>query len=171
MISTSEIENDMRVALGLAQLYAPQDTGNLRFNAIKAEMTNDGFRIKYSLQDAYYIYFLEEGTRKSTKHVGFIANETYPIIASYLHAKYQKQNQPLVKEFIYASLIGSQDFLGDSKARMDRLNFSQNIDITALSVKNRWEHNPNIERYDSGFMGRRAMLWSKKNLGQVLKVS
>ena len=101
------ITYDKEVALGLAQYIAPIDTGNLRYNAIKAENTNDGFVIKYSLQDAYYIYFLEEGTRKFQGHKGFIGGQTVPAIAGMLYAKYATANDPKqFNHFKYYSKLG-----------------------------------------------------------------
>ncbi len=60
---------------------APYDTGNLRHNAIKILRRKNGFTIKYSAVDAYYIQFVEEGT-KTQKGQGFI-EKTYITLANY----------------------------------------------------------------------------------------
>ena len=151
----SMVQGDMRVAKGIAMFLAPFDTGNVRFNAIKGELTNDGFRIKYSLPDAFYIYFLEEGTAKSQKHVGFIANETVPTIASFISNKYKKRNQSVVNHFKYRSRQAEMD-KGDKMAQRELRNqYSTRLDIDMLSKKQKWEHNSNMEIYDENFESRR----------------
>lgn len=97
---------DKNICLGLARSLSPYKTGNLRFNAIQANITTDGFIINYSLADAYYIYFLEEGTRKSTKHKGFIGTKTVLMVADYLYAKYNMKD---VTQFQIESMYGNSD--------------------------------------------------------------
>lgn len=105
-----QIVRDMHVALGLARSMSPVDTGNVRYNAIQAQTTNDGFVIKYSLSDAFYIYFLEEGTKYSTKHKGFIGARTVPLIAEYLYSKYTDRDIGMVAKFEGQARLGNQDF-------------------------------------------------------------
>lgn len=147
--------NDMRVAEGIAQAVAPFDTGNLKFNAIKSELTNDGFRIRYSLGSAYYIYFLEEGTRISTRHQGFIANKTVPLIASYISAKYEQQNKKIVNEFKHYSHLAKQDTMENKMLRQKRLEQSLRIDVEQMSYERGWEHNEEMEVFDPNFRERR----------------
>lgn len=56
----------------LARDIAPKDTGNLAFNAISMRYTHNGFKIFYSGQKAFYLGYLQEGTKYTTKHKGFI---------------------------------------------------------------------------------------------------
>jgi len=120
-----EIINDMYVCKGIAKALSPFDTGNLRFNAIKANATNDGFRIVYSLQNAYYIRLLEEGI-SSPRHIGFIANRTVPAIASYLHTIYSAKNQTKASNFKNLALQGDTYLLdAEIKSSYDQLTREQ----------------------------------------------
>ena len=71
----------MMDSLNIAKSLAPIDSGNLRHNAIKLLRRRNGFTIKYSGVDAYYIQFVEEGTSKQ-KAQGFILN-TYLQLSNY----------------------------------------------------------------------------------------
>lgn len=145
MFSNKEINADREICLGLAQLIAPKDTGNLAYNAIKDEPTHFGFRIRFSLADAFYIYFLEEGTRNIQTHVGFIANQIYPTLSAYLYSRWESDNEKSVKSFERASRIGSFDDVSDESARDIRHKASLSQDVEAIAAKNNWRHDPNIE--------------------------
>jgi len=83
----------------IARGIAPRRSGNLRNNAIKiTNRSSKGFTITYSATDAFYIKFVEEGT-KNQRAQGFI-EKTYLHLANYLHeigngknAKYKIANQ------------------------------------------------------------------------------
>lgn len=141
------IQNDMKVALGIAQYVAPIKTGNLRYNAINAENTSDGFRIRYSLSIAHYIYFLEEGTRKSISNQGFISNVTVPLIASFISSKYETENKRLESEFRRLSKLGSIDLIGETEARKKAQTNSLLQLSNGIAEKNNWEHKPFIEQF------------------------
>lgn len=150
MISRQQINHDARVCLGLARFIAPKDTGNLAYNAIESHPMHFGFRIKYSLAAAHYIYFLEEGTRVSTTHVGFIANETVPTLSAYLYAAHATQNKRMQSAFKHAAKIGEQDVsIGDTQARQERHRYNLGLDVEAIAQKNNWKHNPRIENPQS----------------------
>jgi len=151
----NDILEDMRVAEGIAKALSPYDTGNLRFNAIKSSLTNDGFRVIYSLADAYYIYFLEEGTSKSTIHQGFIANRTVPTIASYVSAKYKQRKKSIVSDFKNKSLLAFEDRNYSWIEREQRNLYSKSINLDKLARENEWEHNTEMEIYDENFESRR----------------
>lgn len=81
-----------RKLLRYAKGVAPYDKGNLALNAIKGNFWTDPnrFRIKYSIADAFYITYLEEGEfaggsdTKPNKHRAFIF-KTYLAIAGMLN--------------------------------------------------------------------------------------
>lgn len=153
----SELRAEKGVCLGLARYYAPIDTGNLRYNAIQTYDTSDGFVINYDLSSAYYAYFLEEGTRYSVKHQGFIANFTYPAIASYLFAKYSARNIDLVRYYEQNAEHGNYDVYkneqnryGNSQLyrREQRLLESKLANMVVyghMSNAYGWSHNQNYE--------------------------
>ena len=78
----------MMDSLNIAKSLAPIDSGNLRHNAIKLLRRKNGFTIKYSAVDAYYITFQEEGfVHYKSKAVvdtnkGFISR-TYLTLSNY----------------------------------------------------------------------------------------
>ena len=154
-MNTNDVLEDMKVAEGIAKALSPFDTGNLRFNAIKSSLTNDGFRVVYSLADAYYIYFLEEGTQKSTMHQGFIANRTVPTIASFISAKYKQRKKSIVSDFKNKSLLAYEDRNYNWIEREQRNLYSKNINLDKLARENEWEHNTEMEIYDENFESRR----------------
>ena len=140
------IENDARVCFGIAQGIAPFDTGNLRYNAMKYEMTNRGFRIRYSMSEAFYIYFLEEGTRKLSEHAGFIEQITAPAIANYLYNKYESRDKFKTRKIQnYAINKFKQyneeqiDYAEMPKRRLSRLNSSRSIDVDKMAKDNKWQ--------------------------------
>ncbi len=59
----------------LAKQISPFDRGNA-MDAIKSTASASQIHISYDLNEADYIEFLEEGTRKSGKHVGYISQDT-----------------------------------------------------------------------------------------------
>jgi hypothetical protein len=59
----------------LAKEISPFDSGNA-MGAIRSSSTNNQILISYDLNQADYIEYLEEGTRKSGKHVGYISQDT-----------------------------------------------------------------------------------------------
>lgn len=144
----SIINADRNVALGIAQYIAPMDSGNLRYNAIRSEPTNDGFRITYSLSDAYYIYFLEEGTRKFIGHKGFIGGQTVPAIAGYFYSKYQIKNTNRTNDFIFYSKKGKGEIAGMTIIADIRNQNSLNQDIKAMATQNNWYSETIFENYE-----------------------
>lgn len=147
-----DIQRDMNTAHGIARMFAPYDTGNLRFNAIKSSRTNDGFVITYSLVDAFYIYFLEEGTTRKggMRHVGFISNKTVPAIANYLYTKYELKDKKKAEKIRYMAYKSHLDIDIDSQRRENRNKFSLSIDLDRLAnmPNKEWQHNPNNEVFD-----------------------
>lgn len=141
---------DMDISLGLAQYIAPMDSGNLRYNAIKKELRNNGFTIRYSLADAFYIYFLEEGTRKFSGHKGFIGGQTVPAIASFLFSKYNTRDIKTLNHFRYFSQRGAKEVAQMSNSAELRQAHSLNQDIQAISAKNNWQSN-GIDYYNQAF--------------------
>ena len=151
----SEILEDKRVSMGIAKALSPFDTGNLRFNAIKSELTADGFRIRYSLGNAYYIYFLEEGTSKSTRHMGFIANRTVPMIASYLYSKYENPNQKKVNRFKYVAKKAENDInFNEKRDMLHEESLSKDLEAISTIKGKEWGHETDNEIYDPNFMER-----------------
>jgi len=142
------IHIDSIVSVGIAMSLAPYDTGNLRFNAIKRIVNPQGFTVRYSLADAFYIYFLEEGTSKSLQHQGFIANRTVPAIANYLYQKYQTQNKKQISKWQRISREATNDIDIDSEKRSIRNKRSLNLDLESISSKEKWQHNEFIEQFD-----------------------
>lgn len=147
-----DIESDMRVADGIAKMFAPMKTGNLRFNAIKSNITYNGFRIRYSLSDAYYIYFLEEGTKKMQMHVGFISNRTVPAIAYYLFSKYDEYNKKEVNKIKRLSKNAqTNDAYSLLYYRGERHKKSLGFDLETVSKQEKWEHDVNNEVFDTNW--------------------
>jgi hypothetical protein len=142
-----DISVDARTALGIARFYSPIDTGNAKFNATNKFMTSKGFKINYSLADAYYIYFLEEGTKKTTQHLGYISNRTVPAIANFIKIKYVFRDRNRKKKYQGMALNGNLDRttgvgLEQRKSRHEQ---SLNYDLEKQSLANQWEHNKDIE--------------------------
>lgn len=73
-------------SLVIAKDLAPKDTGNLAFNSIKLYLTVDGFKIVYRNIVAPYTRYLEEGTKFSKRHQGFINTKTRNAIMAHVHA-------------------------------------------------------------------------------------
>lgn len=155
MIHDIEIIIDLATCLGISRALSPFDTGNLRFNAIKGMETEDGFKIIYSLQDAYYIRLLEEGI-SSMKHYGFIANRTVPAIASYLYSKYSSKNEARTARFKDLSLQGntyidSDDIVSswDRATRQERHRESLGADVSRMFAGE--EHQDWYEQFEPNF--------------------
>lgn len=151
-----EMVHDRETCLGLARMAAPYKTGNVRFNAMSAFMTNDGFAIKYSLPDAFYIYFLEEGTRYTKRHQGFIGNKTVYLLSAYLQSKYAFENKASVAEYQQLAVIGSKDPIltrGWSRNAEKVAMFQERTDRNLASIMRSyevdktfgWEHKENIQ--------------------------
>jgi len=132
------INFDRNISLGIAQYLAPMDTGNLRYNAIRSELTNDGFRITYSLDSAYYIYFLEEGTRHFQGHMGFIGGQTVPAIAGFMHSKYELNDTSRTNHFVHYANKGMNEVANMVMSADDRLKNSLNQDLRAMATQNNW---------------------------------
>jgi hypothetical protein len=147
------ITSDMRTSKGIAMAIAPFDKGNVRYNAIKSIRTNRGFRIGYSLEDAFYIYFLEEGTRHSRSNVGFIGNRTVPTIASYLYAKYASNNKSKVNRFRYVAR-NVENNINISEQRNLQHQQSLKLDVNQIAMKNGWKHEVGCEIFDPDFKER-----------------
>lgn len=145
---------DMDIALGLAQYIAPIDSGNLRYNAIKKELRSNGFTIRYSLSDAFYIYFLEEGTRKFSGHKSFIGGQTVPAIASFLFSKYNSRDVKTINHFRYFAQRGAKEIAQMSNNAELRQAYSLNQDIEAIAQKNNWKSNE-TDFYNQNFRNNR----------------
>ena len=130
------VKSEKEVALGIARAYAPFKYGNLRFNAIKLRDMKDGFKIVYSLEDAFYIYFQEEGTRYSQKNKGFIAYRTYPALASYFYGKYQTGSPALVNYYMEKSREGNRDIFKEQN-RITMLDMRASEHMASLLSKPR----------------------------------
>jgi len=147
---------DRDLALGLARAYAPYKTGNLRYNAIQSDLTADGFTITYSLSQALYAYFLEEGTQKSKRHIGFISNRTVPAIASMLNSKYNG-DKDMLSYYKGKSQSGYYDIPtieGNEALLFQRgkvLEQSLNVDIKSVADAKNWQHKQGMETYFSDF--------------------
>lgn len=82
-----DVNNYMQDCLDIARGLAPKDTGNLAFNAITTQQLHNGFAIVYNEHSAFYVNFLEEGTKFMDKHVGFIETRTCEAIDKFLKGK------------------------------------------------------------------------------------
>lgn len=88
--------NLLRLRCGLiAKDIAPKDTGNLAFNSIRTFTTPRGFKVVSLGHIAPYNIYLEDGTRKSGKHVGFFYQNTAYAITRYIYDYYNGQQSNL----------------------------------------------------------------------------
>lgn len=139
-----DFNEDRNIALGLARLYAPMETGNLRYNAIRSELVQNGFNIIYDLQRAFYIYFQEEGTRFSMANKGFIEIKTVPAIQGFLSAKYNGYKSQL-HNFKMMAREGDKDIptiKGQEKLLLERgqrLQSSLNVNVEVLDIRYNWQ--------------------------------
>ena len=163
-----DINDDMMVADGIAKMFAPMKTGNLRFNAIKSERMNFGFRVRYSLADAFYIYFIEEGTSRKggAKHIGFISNNTVPAIANYLFTKYEAKKRNQTNKIKRLSRNAQIDNKFESKTRAKRHAGSLNFDLETVAREQDWKHNTDNEVFDTNWK-RGDFFWLVKHLDQA----
>jgi len=157
----ASIKAEKDICLGLARSYAPMESGNLRYNAIRTDDTMDGFAITYDSSRAFYIYFQEEGTRRSMKNAGFISNRTLPAIASYIQAKFADFDDDLIGYYETRALHGNYDEYkfsagsGDKSAqemiglRAERLYASGTLNIDNVSSAYSWQHNTANEAYQT----------------------
>jgi hypothetical protein len=93
--------NLMNVSKSIAQELAPFDTGNLRFNSIRAYLTPTGFRVTSLYTVAFYGAILDTyGVRGGTKHQGWWSTEVNlsigRFIDSILNEKKNNTQQPNV---------------------------------------------------------------------------
>jgi hypothetical protein len=152
MFDRVNVVNDMNTALGLARSVAPFKTGNLRYNSISAYLTDDGWAVQYSLQNAFYIYFQEEGTRFTTRNQGFIANKTVPLISNFLYSKYATKNMGEVESYNQQATFGNQDIFSKTnnepmlEERLNRYLFSNFLDLDKISKGYEWQHDASYER-------------------------
>lgn len=92
-----------RKCLDIARTFAPEDTGNLKWNAIRGMWwtSKNKFRITYDSSVARYIDYLEEGefaggsSSKRNKHKDFISRDTViainDMLVSYFHLNNRKR--------------------------------------------------------------------------------
>lgn len=67
--------------------WFPYDTGNLKYNATYGDMHLSGFGvgiIKFDETRAPYIFFLEHGTKLSSKHKDFISDKSVHAVIDYI---------------------------------------------------------------------------------------
>ena len=82
----------MRQSKVIAQSFTPIDTGNLRYNAIRAYQTPTGFRIVMLYTAAFYGALLDEyGVRSGssytgTKHKGWWSTSVYTGVSRFIHS-------------------------------------------------------------------------------------
>lgn len=140
-----DLNEDRNIALGIAREVSPYETGNLRYNSIKSELVQNGFNIIYDLNSAFYIYFLEEGTKYTQKHKGFIEYGTVPLIAGFLRAKYNDDREQLHRYKMVAregykdipTMKGQEKILFE---RGQRLQSSLNVNIEGVARQYDWQY-------------------------------
>jgi hypothetical protein len=77
----------MRQSKTIAQSVAPFDTGNLRYNAIRAYQTPTGFRIAMLYTAAFYGAILNEyGVRGGDTHKGWWSTNVYTKVSTFIHS-------------------------------------------------------------------------------------
>lgn len=74
----------MRQSKVIAQNKAPIDTGNLRYNAIRAYPTPQGFRIVMSYTTAFYGAILDQYGKGGTK--GWWSEGVYLAVSNFIHS-------------------------------------------------------------------------------------
>ena len=157
-----DYSEDKNVCLGLARSVSPYKTGNVRFNAMQAYITTNGFVINYSLADAYYIYFLEEGTKKSSKYKGFIGTRTVLLLSDYLFSKYKMIDESAVNDYQIESMYGNsdedsykgQDYLAPRQEAQYESRLANMVNYGHMSNEFGWQHDPSIELTQSEFNNR-----------------
>lgn len=86
------MRSDVLQRLGLGALARvkenptfPYATGNLKFNATTVSFLGESqFSIVFDETIAPYVKYLEEGTKKSSKHIGFISQRATDDVINYL---------------------------------------------------------------------------------------
>jgi hypothetical protein len=82
--NTMQLMNDSK---NIAQQLAPLDTGNLRYNAIRAYSTPTGFRVSMLYTAAFYGAILNTpGPQAPQKHKGWWSTNVYTAVTSYVDA-------------------------------------------------------------------------------------
>lgn len=141
-----KIQREKDVLLGISRFYTPMESGNARYNATTCDDTDDGVVTSFDLSRAFYIYFLEEGTSRSMKHVGFISQRIFPAQASYLYAKYETGNRGLQEYYRENSSIGNYDIYKERqeanmlKLRESRLMASLSMNVKDIEKQYGWEY-------------------------------
>ena len=79
-----QLRNESKV---IAQNLTPFDTGNLRYNAMRAYNTPTGFRLTSLFTAAFYGGILDtHGVRGGDKHKGWWSTGVYTAVATYIHS-------------------------------------------------------------------------------------
>jgi hypothetical protein len=82
--NTTQLMNDCK---NIAQQLAPFDTGNLRYNAIRAYITPTGFRVTMLYTAAFYGAILDApGDQAPQMHKGWWSTNAYLAVTSYVDA-------------------------------------------------------------------------------------
>ena len=113
--------------LSMAKTMAPYDTGNLA-ESIRLDYkfnVKEGFTIKYPFREVNYLYALEFGSTKSSKNVGFIRNQTVPIIVSLIEGYFNERRD-------YSDFANAVNFtsIAEKKGIGDTLHKRVNIGFT-----------------------------------------
>jgi len=99
------MREDVLQRLGLGALEAvktnpmfPYDTGRLKFNATYVVFVRgNSFAIVFDEVISPYIKYLEDGTSRSQKHVGFISDRATNDVINYLAKQFRLDNDYTVK--------------------------------------------------------------------------
>jgi hypothetical protein len=140
-----DIQDDRIVCLGISRSVAPMKSGNLRYNAMSSYLTSDGWCIEYSLGKAFYIYFLEHGTRQSVKWKDFIGVTTVTLLSEYMYSKYANNDIKQTAEFVSMGEFGNFDSLKSSgnmkmlTLREERAYNSFSTNVMKMGIENKWE--------------------------------
>jgi hypothetical protein len=82
--NTTQLMNDSK---NIAQQLAPFDTGNLRYNAIRAYITPTGFRVTMLYTAAFYGAILNTyGARTTKQHKNWWSTNVYTAVTTYVDA-------------------------------------------------------------------------------------
>ena len=114
--------------VGLAKTLAPYDTGNLA-EAIRLDYSgniDEKFTVKYPFREVNYLYALEFGSTRSTKNVGFIRNQTVPIMVSMIEAYFEQKMD--YTDFIQSTTftnIAAKKGVGDTMHKRVNVGFTR----------------------------------------------
>ena len=109
---TIQLMNESKV---IAQSLSPIDTGNLRYNAIRAYKTPTGFRIAMLYSAAFYGAILNEyGVRGGDTHKGWWSTGVYTSVSNYIHSSLNNRRSS------YQSAISVYNFAKDNPERKAR---------------------------------------------------